>query len=350
MGEKTGGPARLMKRVVVSSGLREADIRPPALMSEFKRLSIHDAAEYFREPSSRIEVPCPACASSNREPAFAKYDFLYNRCGDCGSVFVSPRPTQAALDTYYANSKASRFRVEHFSRDTARARRFHLLCSHANWMGQIFDETGNQEARTYGDLFTHSPLIFDEIAALGLFTDLYTISPLLAPAGECQASVQTVAEHQVAGLGALSAFEKMEHQFSPHTFLGEASAMLAPGGLFFFTTRTITGFDLQILWDKTPYIFVPEHLNLLSIEGLVRLVERAGLTLVELSTPGQLDLQLVQHAGRQDPSIRLPSFVTYLLEHRDALAHEDFQAFLQKHRLSSHVRVAVQKSKEQTVV
>jgi hypothetical protein len=75
-------------------------------------------------------------------------------------------------------------------------------------------------------------------------------------------------------------------------------------------------------------------------------VERAGLELVELSTPGQLDLQLVKHASEQDPSIQLPSFVRHLIDHRDRLAHDDFQAFLQKHRLSSHVRVAAKKKKD----
>lgn len=75
-------------------------------------------------------------------------------------------------------------------------------------------------------------------------------------------------------------------------------------------------------------------------------MERAGLELIELSTPGHLDVELVLHAVRQDPSIRLPSFVEYLLEQRDALAHLDFQEFLQKHRLSSHVRVAARKPKE----
>lgn len=337
---------RPMKRVVVSSGLREADIRPPALMSEFKRLSIHDAAQYFGDPARRVEVPCPACGSGNGEPIFNKFDFLYNACRDCGSVYVSPRPNEAALDNYYLTSTASRFRVEHFSKDTAKARRYHLLCSHANWMGQLFDETGNPEARSYGDLFTHSPLIFDEIHALRVFDELYSISPLLAPTGECQAPVTMVNEGEVSALGALSAFEKMEHQFSPFDFVQTAAQWLVPGGLFFFTTRTITGFDLQVLWDKTPYIFVPEHLNLLSVDGLSRLVARCGLDLVELSTPGQLDLQLVRHASQQDPSIKLPLFVKTLLEQRDALAHEDFQAFLQKHRLSSHVRVAARKPRE----
>ncbi len=335
-----------MKRVVVSSGLREADIRPPALMSEFKRLSVHDAAEYFRDPASRVETACPACDGADRDPAFDKYGFQYNRCRACGSVFVSPRPTAEALENYYTHSNASRFRVEHFSRDTAKARRYHLLSSHASWMCQAYDEAGNREARVYADLYTHSPLIFDEVHALGVFDTLYSVDPILSPQGETQAPVRVVAESAARGLGAVSAFEKMEHQFAPAAFLRAAAAMLAPGGLFFFTTRTISGFDLQVLWDKTPYIFAPEHLNLMSIEGLGQLVARCGMELIELSTPGQLDLQLVEHAARQDPSIELPAFVRYLIEERDALAHEDFQAFLQKHRLSSHVRVAARKTKE----
>lgn len=332
-----------MKRVVVSSGLNEADIRPPALMSEFKRLSIHDAAEYFASPEKRVAVPCPACDSGDAQPVFNRYDFIYNRCRQCGSVYVSPRPSDAALTEYYALSRASRFRVEHFSRDTAKARRYHLLQSHANWMGQIFDETGNREARAYADLNTYSPEIFDEMRGLGLFDTLYSIDPLLPPESAAQPPVTTVAFDGAPELGAVSAFEKIEHQFSPLALLERVRGRLAPGGLVFFTTRSITGFDLQILWDKTPYVFVPEHLNLLSLEGIAILAARAGYELVELSTPGQLDLQLVKHASEQDPSIQLPPFVRYLIDQRDRLAHDDFQAFLQKHRLSSHVRVAVKK-------
>ncbi|MCC6145833.1 MAG: methyltransferase domain-containing protein [Candidatus Hydrogenedentes bacterium] len=335
-----------MKRVVVSSGLHEQDIRPPALMSEFKRLSIHDAAEYFADKDRRVAVNCVACGSDAIRPVFNRYDFLYNECMNCHSVFVSPRPSEAALDDYYATSRASRFRVEHFSRDTARARRYHLLQSHANWMGQIFDETGNRAARSYADFNTYSPEIFEEMALQKLFEKLYTIDPLLEPKAATSTPVETVAEGKIQGLGAISAFEKIEHQYSPLALLESMGSMLVPGGLFFFTTRTITGFDLQILWDKTPYIFVPEHLNLLSVAGIRMLVERAGLELVELSTPGQLDLQLVKHASEQDPSIQLPRFVELLLRERDALAHEDFQAFLQKHRLSSHVRVAARKPME----
>ncbi len=333
-----------MKRVVVSSGLREADIRPPALLSEFKRLSVQDALDFFGDPATLVEIPCPACDSEASEAAFKKNEFLYRRCADCGSVFVSPRPTEKTLIDYYAHSRASRFRVEHYSRDTAKARRYHLLASHANWMGQIFDETGNQNARTYADLNTCSPEIFDEIHNLGVFETLLSVEPLLRIEGACEAPVTVTTRASLQGMGGISAFEKLEHQFSPAAYLRGVYEALSKGGLFFFTTRAISGFDLQALWERTPYIFVPEHLNLPTIEGIGRLIERCGFELIELSTPGQLDVELVRHAAENDPSIKLPPFVKYLLDKRDKEAHWDLQEYLQKHRLSSHARVVIKKT------
>lgn len=335
-----------MKRVVVSTGLHVADIKPPALMSEFTRLSIEDTAAYLADTAHHVPCVCPACGHAHGKPAFEKQGFHYHECDECRSVYVSPRPHEAALQKYYAESRASRFRAEHFSRDTAKARRFHLLRDNAYWMARITDEAGAKSNRIYADLRSHTPQIFDEVSGLNYFEALYSVEPVLSPDTECEAAVTTVTMHDLPLVGAISAFEKLEHRFSPHMFLEEACRKLVPGGLLFFTTRTISGFDMQVLWDKAPYIFVPEHLNLLSIEGIKLLVERLGLELVEVSTPGQLDLELVVRAAEADPGIQLPRFVQYLIQQRDPLAHADFQEFLQKHRLSSHVRVAARKPEE----
>lgn len=331
-----------MKRVVLTSGLRAADIRPPALMSEFKRLSVRDASAYLAAAPTLEAVVCPGCGAEDPVYSHAREEFNYQQCRACASLYVSPRPSLAALARYYEESEASHFRVEHFSRDTAKARRYHLLCSHADWMGQIVDEAGPKHAHAYGDVETYSPEIFEEIGRQGVFQSMYSVHPLLAP--DATLHVRCVEAWQLPEpLAAISAFEKLEHQFDPLALLRRMTELLAPGGIVFLTTRTSSGFDLQVLGEKAPYIFVPEHLNLLSVEGLHALMERAGLELVELSTPGQLDVQLVQAACAADPTISLPPFVDYLIKQRDTLAHEDFQAFLQKHRLSSHVRVAARK-------
>lgn len=333
-----------MKHVVVETGLQEADIRPPSLMSEFKRLSIIDAGTFFGDPSVLVDVDCPACGSAAKRGAFRKNEFLYNVCEDCGSLFVSPRPNEEALVRYYRESRASHFRSEHFARQTAQARRIHLLRSHAGWLGRIVDEAGLAEPLDYADIETQSCQVFEEMRSLKLFNALYSINPLPGLEGDCEAAGAAISRTPITGLGAATAFAVLENRFSPMDFMALCHDMLADGGILSFTTRTVSGFDLSILWDKTPYIFVPEHLNLLSIEGIVRLIERSGFRMVELSTPGQLDLELTLHAAQHDPSIRLPAFVDYMLKHRDHETRADFQAFLQKNRLSSHARVAVAKS------
>jgi Zn ribbon nucleic-acid-binding protein len=331
-----------MKHIVVMSELKAADIRPPALLSRFRELSIAESAVYFGDLSKLVDVACPACECPDKIAVFEKNGFEYHQCAECGSVFVSLRPSEEALAEYYQNSQASKYR-DHLSRETADARRFHVLRSRFSWVGRIYDETGNPKARAYADIGTTHPFIFDEVKRLHLFDELYSINPAFATDGEHEAREVAIRQAPLQGLGVVTAFEQLEHQFSALTFLKTAHDMLTEGGLLFLTTRTTSGFDLQVLWDKAPYIFVPEHLNLLSIEGITRLIDRAGFCLLELSTPGQLDVELVLRATLEDPSIRLPRFVEYFLNQRDIETHADFQSFLQKNRLSSHVRIAAKK-------
>ncbi len=332
--------SRINKHTVLSSGLHDADIRPPALMNEFRRLSIRDAAAWF-PVALREVVPCPGCGIDASQPAFEKDAFTWVQCAECRSVYVSPRPSAALLDDFHARSEASRFRKGQFADASAAQRRQHQLRNNALWMAQLAEAQGLPPQSFYADFRTYIPALFEEVAALGFFGERYSIEPQFGR----DHSVARVASLDDAPLfDAISAFEKLEHQHAPGAFLGTLHERLKPGGLLFLTTRTSSGFDLQLLWDRAPYIFAPEHLNLLSIEGIEQTLQRSGFELIELSTPGQLDVELVLQACSADPSIVLPPFVSELLARRDRFAHADFQAFLQKHRLSSHVRVAARKA------
>ena len=331
-----------MKHIVVMSDLKAADIRPPALLSRFRQVSIAESAVFF-DHSRLVDIDGPACESRDRAEAFSKNGYTYSECGRCGTVFVSPRPTEQDLANYYENSQAGKYR-DFLSHETADARRLHVLRSRMAWVGRIFDEMGDGQSKSYADIGTAHPFVLDEAKRLRLFDHLYSINPLFMSDDVSGADESTLQDAPLEELGAVTAFEQLEHQFSPRDFLKTVSDMLAEGGIFFLTTRTISGFDLQVLWDQTPYIFVPEHLNLLSIEGITKMLERGGFRLLELSTPGQLDVELVLRATSEDPSIRLPRFAKYLLERRGIETHADFQSFLQKNRLSSHVRIAAQKA------
>lgn len=336
-------PEPMMKHVVVQSELREADIRPPRLMSRFRELSIEDAREYFGAPGQQVEVGCPACGENGSPVAFEKNGFQYRLCGACRSLYVSPRPKPERLAEYYRSSRAALYRAEHLARETSEARRVSVIHANAYWMGRLVDEAGRSGSRAYGDLGTNYPVLFEEIAQLGLFDTFFSIEPFRGLADSCRQAGAVVAEDAPENLAALTAFEQLEHQFSPRDMLERAHGMLASGGGLFITTRTASGFDIQTLWEKAQYIYVPEHLNLLSIDGLEMLIRGAGFEVIELSTPGQLDVELTQAAAAADPSVQLPRFVDLLLNRRDGEARQDFQEFLQKHRLSSHVRIAAMK-------
>lgn len=331
-----------MKHIVVMSELKAADIRPPALLSRFREVSISESALYFGDQSKLVGVVCPACQQPGGVDVFDKHGFTYRECAECASVFVSPRPSEQSLADYYANSQASRYR-DYLSHETADARRLHVLRSRFSWVGRIFDEAGNPNARSYADVGTTHPFIFDEVKRLQLFDELYCVDPVFAVDRETRDRDVTVKDEPLRGLGVVTAFEQLENRFSPLAFLKNVHDMLGEGGIFFLTTRTVSGFDLQVLWDQNPYIFVPEHLNLLSVEGIAQLLKTAGFELLELSTPGQLDVELVLRATSEDPAIELPRFVDYFLNNRGMETHADFQSFLQKNRLSSHVRIAAKK-------
>ncbi len=338
-----------MKHVVMMNELKGSDIRPPSTLSMFRKISIEDSQRYFKNRAALIDIQCPACGCSDKKSVFEKYEFQYNQCSECRSLFVSPRPSEEMLTEYFENSRASQIKSEYLIRETAEARRFHVLRGRAYWIGRIVDEKGKSSARSYADIGTNYPELFDEINKLNLFEELQCVKPFPKTDLKQLRNLATINYDWPCNMGAISAFEQLENQFSPHALIQSAHNMLAADGILFLTTRSVSGFDLQCLWDKTPYIFVPEHLNLLSIEGLEKLLLRSGFKLLELSTPGQLDVELVKQTIQEDLSCKLPPFIDYLLKHRDIRTHIDFQMFLQKNLLSSHVRIAAIKKEADDV-
>ena len=121
-----------------------------------------------------------------------------------------------------------------------------------------------------------------------------------------------------------------------------AKEILSEGGYFLLTTLNINGFDLQVLWERSNSIAPPHHLNFFNLESLGGLLKKCGFRVVEKSTPGFLDLDIVKNAYKEG-DININRFIKYLIEKKDDKTHEDFQLFLQRNNLSSHMRIIAQK-------
>ncbi len=105
------------------------------------------------------------------------------------------------------------------------------------------------------------------------------------------------------------------------------------------TTLTVTGFDIQVLWEHSKSVNPPQHINLLSVNGIEHLVARSGFQVIDVSTPGQLDLDIVRNITNENPDIELPRFVRHLVHESTPETQQAFQKLLQEQNLSSHIRV-----------
>lgn len=329
--------------------MREAEIRPQDLFRQYLTLAREDAETFF-DFGQFIEIACPACCATSSEPGFEKYGFRYVVCHSCGSLYNSPRPTSETLANYYKKGKAVQFWGTDFYRVTEESRRLKMFRPRAELIAQLVKGQGAAERGTFLDVGSGYGIFAEEVRRLDCFDKVVGAEPSPELADICRGKGFEVLEKYAEDLsaddvicGVAAAFEVLEHVFDPFTFLTGVGRVLSENGLVIFTTLTISGFDLQVLWQESNSIHPPHHINLPSVEGLQAVVERSGFELVELSTPGKLDVDIVSNALRDNPDLQLPGFVTYLLHNRGEKARAEFQRFLQNHCLSSHVRVIARK-------
>jgi SAM-dependent methyltransferase len=330
--------------------VKEADIRPRQLFDTYLRLLEEDTRTFFGDHRTFEIVPCPGCGKPEGREAFTKSGFVYVECPGCATLWASPRPAAARLDDFYRTSPSVQYWHTAFYRETAEARREHMFRPRAVALGELLDARGIPSGGTFADIGAGYGIFLDEIRRLERFRDVIGIEPNPGMAAVCRERGFHVVEKSLEAVIAsdvtpdiVTAFEVLEHVWDPLRFLTSAVRMLAPRGWLVLTTLTVSGFDIQMLWERSTAVSPPQHLNLLSVEGMRLLVERAGFEIVELSTPGRLDVDIVANALERDPGLPLPRFVKTLLTSGDTTVRDRFQEFLRASRLSSHVRVVARK-------
>lgn len=330
--------------------MKEEDIRPQALLDEFFVRLQRDAARLAARAPEFRPVACPFCGLDAPVRPFEKEGFRYVECEACGSLYASPRPTPEHLRAYLETSEAVAFWSSHFYKETAEARRAQMFRPRAARIAELAETYGVPATACVADVGAGYGLFLQELAARQRFAHLIAIEPDARLAAVCREQGFDVVERWVEDIGRgeteadlAVAFEVLEHVFEPVSFLSAVGRVVRPGGLVFFSTLAATGFDIQVLWEHSRSVSPPQHLQFPSIEGLRRLVARAGMTAVEIATPGQLDVDIVRNRLRAAPDLPVPRFARTLAASDDR-TRDAFQQMLREHLLSSHVQCVARTS------
>lgn len=323
--------------------MKEHEIRPEALLNRYLELSAQDAKNCFGN-GPRLEVPCVACGGLESSYQFEKNGFYYTKCFNCNTLFQNPRPPIAAFESFYRRSESSRYWAEVFFPAVAEIRREKIFRPRVERLSNLCTQKGLSVNR-----------LIDVGAGYGIFLDEWkhrfpnvqalAIEPSASLAMECRNKgfevVENIVENVVGhdnSADLVVCFEVLEHVHDPLSFIRTLEGLARPGGYVFISTLCIDGFDLQILGEKSGQIFPPHHINFLSVKGFENLFQRAGLTDITVSTPGQLDVDIVRNAAKRDPELlRHQPFLSRILASNDKATA--FQNFLVEQKMSSHVWV-----------
>ena len=325
-----------------AQALKENEIRPEDVFGAFLELSARDAAKFF-DPAGFESVSCPGCSSSKPASSFKKHGFQYNDCAGCGSVYVSPRPTLAELNRYYATSESQRFWAENVLKKTGEKRKEAIMLPNIERIKGILSERNFSPERIL-DIGSANGIFLTEWKKQFPQATLLGIEPGRESAQMCRSlgievyenSVEMQADQGGVQGDLVTCFEVIEHVQDPARFVKALQSVTAPGGMCIISCLGADGFDIQVMWEKSRSLMPPYHLNFLSCEGMKSVFSKAGFKDVSIFTPGRLDVDIVLQSMKRGESPELSRFEKLLLRKgEDTL--KAFQKFLAENCLSSHV-------------
>jgi len=324
--------------------MREADIRPADLLTEYLRLSAEDAARFFPDATRLVPRPCPGCGGEEAGHAFVKNGFALVRCRACATLYVKAVPPGEALSAFYRDSPSQTYWNTVFFPAVAEARRGAIFRPRVQRLIELAAQHGVAPQRVV-DVGAGLGLFLEEARSLGLGSQHWAVEPARDAATQLRAKGFSTVEgfaadaagSDLAGTADLVAsFEVIEHLVAPVDFLADLGRLARPGGLVVLSGLCGTGFDIMTLGERSKAVSPPHHLTFLSRAGAEAMVAKAGLELLSFLTPGKLDVDIVRNTLAQDDRAVTDPFLRHLLA-GPASAAEAFQSFLAENGLSSHM-------------
>lgn len=333
----------------MDSVMKTNDIRPASAMIQQRVALAKDVAFLENFTKDFVEIDCPACSSKKRQFLYKKYGLDQQLCIECKTQYISPRPTSEILRKFYMNSENYSYWADTIFKQSAAKRVEKIFLPRATY-ALDFLEKQNVLSRKVLEIGSAYGYFCEALTRVGNF-DITCIEPtpkLAARLRELgyithEKTYEEVVFDQKFGL--ISAFEVLEHLFSPENFLQWAWNNLEDGGCIYLTCPNIDGFETQIL-GKASETVDHEHLNLFNPKSIIHLLTRQGFTNINVTTPGALDADIVFEALKNDISVN-DKTQTYLLEKLlfDQSLRDSFQAFIAANGLSTHMSVIATKSK-----
>jgi len=328
--------------------MKEEDIRRDSHLREVAKLHSEDVKEIIKSEPSFVHVNCPACGNDSSIFLHQKEGFSFDKCTNCQTVFINPRPSEMLLKDFYSNSKSMRYWNDVIFPETEEKREKLLFQERVNRIISFICKY-NIPTNTLMDVGAGFGTFCFSMQKEGLFESVIAVESSKKLALSCKnRGINTIArpieEVEIEKADVITSFEVIEHLYDPIKFVKSCYKTLSRNGLLILTTPNVRGFELSMLKTLSPNYGGPDHLNYYHPKSLQLLVENNGFKTLEILTPGKLDVELVRKKILNKELVMNENwFLEDILVNQYEKMGEAFQKFIVQNHLSSHMWIIAQK-------
>jgi hypothetical protein len=319
----------------------ENEIRPQDIFNEYLKLATVDVENYFfKSPFTKIN--CPACGEKG-DFYLHKKGFNYDKCSNCFTIYVNPRPDKESFDRYYTDSPSTKFWATNFYKKTEQARREKLWKPKSKLVLDLINsEVKNSDVVEYViDIGGGYGIFAEEFSKLSVIKPII-IEPSVHLSEICrkkgleviQKFIEDIKPEELpADKKCFVSFELFEHLHDPGVFLDQVYSLMEEKDLFIFTTLSGTGVDIQVLKEHSKSISPPHHLNFFNPQSVEILAKKVGFKKASVITPGKLDLDIMKNNMHHIKD----EFWRLFLQQASEQEMQIMQEAIQSSRTSSHM-------------
>lgn len=339
-----------MKTIVSVQEISEFDLKPSEAVLEWRALVREEIRRRWKNKSNWIDVEWPIGDPTLEKPAFECEDFFYVESRACGSLYAPHRPSEDEIWFWYRESIPSKFWRNNLLVSSRISRQEKINEPRSDWIVDGISEY-RPLAISLLDVSTNSRDLIDLVASKNIGLKNIVIAGMTGDLEGESTSTISVMPTKIGNLADLGMFDViiasdiLDRVADLRVFIDSLEKILAPGGVAFITCPVSSGFEVQTLWDLSPSVLPPDKLNIPSIKGLQLLFQPEKWEILELSTPGMFDVDLVRRIMSENPNRTWPRIVKSLVESADENGRLALMELLQSQRLSSFARLVIKRKK-----
>ncbi len=305
-------------------------IRYEFIDEEFSNANFHPGAVFEQERElARNYVSENITPNKNYNYFFKRYDVPYFFDTD-KNLRADVKLTDSQFQEYFYTSDLSKLRASQAYQEQIKENRSKIWESYVEWIeGRCFRYFDKVEDLQVLDVGSRAVGWIEELKRSKHFQNLYVHNSLPPVKSEMSAPE----DNDLA-----IAFNVIQREQNPKKFITDLGSKLRSGGIAVLAFRSGVGFDILALKENNKSIFPLDHLFLPSPQGIRHLFEANGFEVLEITTPGQLDAEIVKKTLEES------DYSDPLLNHIfEQTPTDEVQSFIQKNNLSSHVRLVARK-------